>query len=142
MSLSPNPRILYIDDYSDSCKLIDILLYTEKCKYSFSIANSPSEALELIASEPFNLYILENKLPEMTGVELCRKIRQTDKQTPILFFSGKARPFDRETSLNAGATEYLVKSDDRERITETIRELLNDNHNCKSKNQSSCCLTK
>ena len=124
MQQTTKPRILLIDNYSDSSQLIDMLLYIKKCNYSFSTANTPGKALHLIASETFDLYILEHKLPEMDGIELCRRLRQSDKQTPILFFTRRARAFDRESSIAAGANEYLVKPSNLEQITETIRQLL------------------
>lgn len=124
MGHSSTQRILFIDDYSDSSQLIDMLLYIKKCKYHFSTVNTPSKALELISSEPFDLYILEYKLPEMNGIELCRQIRLADKQTPILFFTRTTRPFSHESSLAAGANEYLVKPANLEQITDTIKRLL------------------
>jgi DNA-binding response OmpR family regulator len=127
MQHSSNPRILFIDDYSDSSQLIDVLLYIKKCKYNFSTANTPSKALELISTEPFDLYILEFKLPEMNGVELCRQIRQADKQTPILFYTRTARAFARESCVAAGANEYLVKPSNLDQITHTIKQLLGEN---------------
>ena len=142
MPYSSSPRILFIDEYRDCCDLIGNLLWVEKCDYTFCIANTPNEALELIASEPFNLYILEKDLPQMSGVELCRRIRRTDKHTPILFFTRKARPFDREACFAAGANEFLVKPHDSQRITGTIRRLLKDSLSQKIKNQSACYLAK
>jgi two-component system alkaline phosphatase synthesis response regulator PhoP len=127
MQHSSNSRILIIDDYSDSSQLIDMLLYIKKCNYHFSTANTPSKSLELIASQPFNLYIIEYKLPEMNGIELCRQIRQADQQTPILFFTRTDRAFARESSIAAGATQYLVKPADLEQITDTIKSLLGEN---------------
>jgi CheY-like chemotaxis protein len=123
---SSSPRILFIDDYQNCCDLISRLLWVEKCDYNFSIANTPKEALELIVSNPFDLYILENKLPEMKGVELCRWIRKTDKGTPILFFIKNAKPFDRESSFAAGENEFLIKADDSQRISGIIRKMLNE----------------
>jgi DNA-binding response OmpR family regulator len=125
MQKSRETRILYVDDYQDGCELVSTLLYVEKCNCNFTIADTPSEALRLISRESFDLYILESKLPEMTGVQLCRKIRKIDKQTPILFFTGKARPQDRAASIATGANEYLVKPNDLNRITETVKNLLN-----------------
>ena len=121
------PRILFIDDYSDSSQIIDMLLYIKKCKYSFSTADTPSKALELISTQSFDLFVLEYKLPEMNGIELCRQIRQADKQTPILFYTRTARAFARESFAAAGATEFLIKPADLEQITDTIKSLLGEN---------------
>jgi DNA-binding response OmpR family regulator len=90
------------------------------------------------------LFILEHQLREMSGVELCRRIRQTDKKTPILFFSGRTRLMVGEVSIAAGATEYLVRPIGEDHLIDTIRRLLRDRiySGGESKNQSSCCLAK
>ncbi len=137
-----SPRILYVDEYQSRRDLVSKLLWVEKCDYAFSFANSSTDALELIAGEPFSLYILENNLPGMTGVELCRRIRRTDKHTPILFFAKEARPFERETCFAAGANEFLIKAQDSQRITGVIRRLLNDSVASKLKSHSPCFLAK
>lgn len=121
---TPSPRILYVEDYQDSCELVSMLLAVEKCDYNFSIANTAREALDLIGKQSFDLYILNYRLPEMSGVELCRRIRQTNSVTPILFFTGMARPADRHVAMAAGADEYLVKPDNLDKITTTVKRLL------------------
>ncbi|HEX8369411.1 MAG TPA: response regulator [Pyrinomonadaceae bacterium] len=142
MRYSSSPRILYIENNQDGGEVITTLRRTENRSYCVSTASTPNEALELIASEPFDLLILEHQLSEMSGVELCRRIRQTDKQTPILFCTGRMRLAECEISLAAGATEYLVRPISAENLIETVRQLLNDFHAAKPKNQASCCLTK
>jgi|SRR5215213_5343128 len=142
MRHSSAPRILYIDNNEASGELITTLRRAENCPYCVSTANTSGEALELIASEPFDLLILEHQLPEMSGVELCRRIRQTDKRTPILFCTGRTRLADCDVSLAAGATEYLVRPISAEYLIETVRRLLNDYHTAKPQNQTACYLTK
>lgn len=123
--LSPNPHILCVDDDDDFCELISLMLSLEDDSYAVTAVSTAREALALTESQSFDLYILDYALPEMTGVELCRKIRQTDSQTPILFYSAMAREIDRKKALAAGATEYLVKPNDLERLTETVKRHLN-----------------
>jgi DNA-binding response OmpR family regulator len=57
----------------------------------------------------FDLYILDNWLPDNSGVELCRAIREFDAHTPILFYSAAAYAKDIQEGLRAGAQAYLVK---------------------------------
>jgi DNA-binding response OmpR family regulator len=142
MRHSSASRILYIDGSRDGGELVSILKGIENCAYRVSIASTPNEALELIAGEPFDLFILESSVSEMSGVELCRLIRKTDKQTPILFFTGRTRAAECEISIAAGATEYLVKPIGAESLVETVRRLLNDFHAGKSRNRTACWLTK
>lgn len=60
----------------------------------------------------------------MSGVELCRHIRQSDIKTPILFFTAKAYPDDREAAMQAGASAYLIKPNDFDKFKETVKRLL------------------
>ena len=141
MRRSPTPRILYIDD-SGGGAFISTLKHFGDCDYCVSTVGTPNEALELIAGEPFDHFILKYCLAEMSGVELCRRIRQTDKKTPILFCGGRTRLADCDVSLAAGATEYLVEPVGAEYLIETVRRLLSDFHASKPNQQAACCLTK
>lgn len=142
MRRSSAPRLLYIENDQDGDELTAMLRRAENRPFCVSTASTPGEALELIAGEPFDLLILEHQLQEMSGVELCRRIRQTDKRTPILFCSGRTRLAECDVSLAAGATEYLVRPIAAGHFIETVRRLLNDSGRLKSSNQSSCGLTK
>lgn len=125
--LSPNRLILYVDDDEDSCEMIGLMLHLEDNNYQVITVSAVGRALDLMRKQSFDLYIFDYALPEMTGVELCRTIRQTDSQTPVLLFSAMAREIDKAEALAAGANEYLVKPDDLERFTEVTRRLLNGN---------------
>lgn len=127
MSVSKTPRILYVEDYQDSCELVEQMLWVEKYECDFTVAKTPTRALSLIEKEPFDLYILEYRLPEMTGVELCRRIRKADSQTPILFFTVVSRSDDRNVAIAAGANEYLLKPYDLPNLVDTVKRLLSTN---------------
>lgn len=62
----------------------------------------------------------------MTGVELCRRIRKTDSETPILFLSGRMRSSDCKVAPAAGVNEYLLLPVELTKLTETIKQLLNN----------------
>jgi len=121
--LSKKPRILCIDG-KECCEMFDLMLKLDGFDYDFVGADCDEEALAKIENEKFNLYILEYRLPDLSGIELCRQIRQTDSETPIMFFTGMARPADRTKAMSAGATEYLIKPNDLDRFAETIERLL------------------
>jgi two-component system, OmpR family, alkaline phosphatase synthesis response regulator PhoP len=87
-------------------------------------ATSMDEALERIAVERFDLYLLDNWLPGGSGVELCRKIRESDPSTPILFYSGAGLESERAEALAAGAQAYLVKPGDVAVLLETVKQFL------------------
>lgn len=125
--LSQNPHIIYVDDDQDSCEMISFMLQIANNHYQVTTVSNVQKALSLIKSRTADLYIFDYFLPEMTGIELCQQIRQTDLQTPIIFYSAMAREVDRKEALAAGATEYLIKPDDLDRLTDTIKRLLDGN---------------
>ncbi|MBA3631350.1 MAG: response regulator [Acidobacteria bacterium] len=119
-----NPRILYVDD-KDCCQMVGLMLNIAEPGYELVVVASADEAMNLMADGKFNLYVLECLLPGTSGIELCRRIRKADQNTPILFYTGMARPADRSVAMAAGATEYLVKPNDLDKIIGTITRLLN-----------------
>ena len=113
-------RILCVDDNEDTGFMLSHLLGLE---YEVTTATSVAEAIRLVGNERFDLYVLDNRFHDGTGVELCRKIRATDRQTPIIFYSGAAYESDKEAGLAAGAQAYVTKPEIDELLT-TISGLL------------------
>jgi DNA-binding response OmpR family regulator len=125
MLLFPNARILYVDDDRDSCELMSFMLSAIDSGCQVMTVSDSKEAVSLIEDDLFDLYILDFALPEITGVELCQIIRQKNEQIPVLFYSGMSRERDKRDALQAGATEYLVKPNDLDKIAGTVESLLN-----------------
>ena len=118
-------RILCVDDDEDTCFMLSHLLKREN--YEVTTAKSVSEALQLAQNESFNLYILDEWFPVDAGLVLCRKLREFDPHTPIIFYSGAAFDSDKEEALHAGAQAFVAKPYAEELIS-TVRHLLTDNH--------------
>jgi DNA-binding response OmpR family regulator len=78
-----------------------------------------AQALSLIRAEHFDLYMLDGRLPEIDGFELCRRMRAFDPHIPILFFSGAAYEADKKRGIEAGADDYVVKPN----ISELVRSI-------------------
>lgn len=117
------PHILCVD-HESCCEMLYLMLNLEKPRYELIGVNSAEKALEIIAINKFDLYLLECRLQKLSGVELCRRIRENDKETPILFYSVRARPIDRSRAMAAGASAYLVKPNDIDKLQETIERLV------------------
>ena len=117
-------RILIVDDDRDTCELMSLMLRLENDRYEVVSANNAADALALMRDDPFDIYILDSLLPDMSGIELCAKIRQTDRRTPIVFYSGRAESRYINLAKSAGADKYLIKPNDLESFTETVREYL------------------
>jgi CheY-like chemotaxis protein len=88
------------------------------------LVESGSEALSLAKNERFDLFLIDNWMPEMTGPELTRFIREFNQTTPILFYSGAAFEDDKEAAVNAGAQGYLIKPIGIERLIEEVERLI------------------
>ncbi len=118
-------KILCVEDNRDSREMIATLLQQANKDYEITAVETAAEALALNGKSEFDLYILDIWLPGMDGVELCRRLRERGVRTPIMFFSAMGvQVKDRDYVLAAGADEFLVKSIDLDRFTETVERLL------------------
>ena len=120
-------RLLYVEEQEDSRDMLVLLL--ENAGYAMNTATSIDGCLRLIERQSFDLYILDTRYNDGSGLELCRQIRAFDPVTPIVFYSGAARPSDIAAGLKAGAQEYLTKPMGLYTICQTIGELLTETEN-------------
>jgi len=100
-------RILYVEDDADTRELVTVLLTFSNCEVVATADHD--EALFLAGSRSFDLYLLDNWLPDKPGTDLCRQLREFDRETPILFYSGAAFQNDKDQAFLSGAQGYLVK---------------------------------
>ena len=87
-------------------------------------ASSVDEALKELKLQKFSLLILDSLLGDGLGVDLCRRVRTTDSNTPILFCSGLAAEKNKAEALQAGAQAYLVKPVGIPEMCETVARLI------------------
>ncbi|HVS93057.1 MAG TPA: response regulator transcription factor [Mucilaginibacter sp.] len=81
----------------------------EEQGYSVKTAADGRTALDTLKHGHFDLVILDVMLPDTNGVDLCRSIRETDKDTPVLMLTALNQVNDKVSGLKAGADDYLVK---------------------------------
>ncbi|MBC7899280.1 MAG: response regulator [Saprospiraceae bacterium] len=117
-------RILCVDDNRDSLEMIKALLSYEDESYDVTAVETAAEALQLVAKNRFDLYVLDLWLASMDGMELCRRIRAMKVTEPIIFFSAMGRPADMDYVFAAGANEYLTKPNDLGIFAATVKRLL------------------
>jgi CheY-like chemotaxis protein len=115
------PRVLYADDNEDSRLMLSTMLGFSSIVTTS--ANTIDEALRLAQVEQFDLYLLDTRFPEGSGLDLCKQLREFNTQTPIVFYSGDAGETDKAKGLAAGADAYLVKPDS-DTVAATIFRLL------------------
>jgi two-component system OmpR family response regulator len=106
---NPRPRVLCVDDDEDSRVMLITLL--RLALIEAKAVGTAAQALSLIQTERFDLYLLDAWLPGLDGFELCRRMRAFDPHTPILFFSGAAYEADKKRGIEAGADAYVIKPD-------------------------------
>ena len=99
-------RLLFIDDDVDF--LESNRLYFCKRNYQVLSTNKPQDAIALLASTSVDCVILDIDMPDMTGLEVCQKIR-TRSGTPIIFLSGLTDPKNRIASFRVGGDDFLAK---------------------------------
>jgi DNA-binding response OmpR family regulator len=114
-------RILCVEDDKDTCEVLRFVM----TDYDFRTVSSVAAAEELIESEKFDIYVLDNWLPDGSGVELCEKIRRISPTLPIVFTSAIGQRQDIDLAMQAGADRYLVKPYEPETLVQTVKELLN-----------------
>ena len=104
---TPKGRILCTEDHPDTRELI--ILALTQAGFEAECADDPHRLLDLAKSGRFNLFLVDTWMPKVSGLELCKQIREFDAATPILFLSGAALETDKAAALAAGAQGYLVK---------------------------------
>jgi len=120
-------KILIADDDPDVVEAIRYLLSKQGDDYSLEVACDGYETLIKAGDFKPDLLILDIRMPKIDGLEVCRRLRDNRNINPgmkILAITGHAEAYDRETVLENGADEYLLKPLDTKSILENVRELL------------------
>jgi len=91
-----------VDDHDDIRFMIKTWL--SQFNYEVATAESMADGLRLAKINAFDLYILDTRFPDGRGTELCTKIREFDRSTPIIFYSGET-PEQLCSDLKYGAQE-------------------------------------
>lgn len=124
---SPMPRakclILCVDDHEDTSEMLTLLLARED--YEVVTAITMEEALKLAKTQDFDLYVLDKRLPDGSGLELCRQLAEATPDVPCIFYTGDAYETHRREAIAAGAEGYVAKPD-IEGLIEGVRKLLSE----------------
>lgn len=103
-------RVLYVEDHDDTRVIMSMLL--ERAGFEVVAVGNGADCIERARAERFDLYLLNHTFPDASGVTVCETIRGFDPDTPILFYSARAMPQEKEAALKAGAQDYLIKPGD------------------------------
>jgi len=99
-------NILVVDDEKEIADLVEIYLVSDG--YKVFKANSAADGLEILEKEEIHLVLLDIMMPGMDGLEMCRKIRETNN-IPIIMLSAKSTDLDKILGLEYGADDYITK---------------------------------
>lgn len=115
-------RILHVDDHQDTRLMMAALL--DDFGYAVMTAGSVAEGWEMAQAMSFDLYLLDVRLPDGTGVELCKKLRQAHPHVPVLYYSAYGTDADHQAALAVCGDAYLRKPVRIAEIEKTIAGLL------------------
>ena len=115
-------RILVVDDEQAVREALDRALRLEG--YEVDLAGDGSEALATIAKRPPDAVVLDLMMPQINGLEVCRRLRAGGDRTPVLILTARDGVSDRVTGLDAGADDYLVKPFALEELLARLRALV------------------
>ena len=116
------PHILFADDNPDVRELVKAIL--QAAGFRVSTTDTTEGALHLVATERFDALLLDYWMPQLTGIEVCRRIRGFDQSTPILICSGAVTEADREAAAQAGAQGYVNKPFSSSDLIRALRSCL------------------
>ncbi len=114
--------ILIVEDEEKIARVLELELTFEG--YSIDNAYTGYEALEKYREREWDLILLDIMLPEMSGVEILRRIRKSDESTPVILLTAKDSIEDKVTGLDLGANDYITKPFQIEELLARIRAAL------------------
>lgn len=109
IEMTPHSKksVLIIEDERDIAQLLQLHL-TEFCD-QVSLAEDGHQGLHLAQSHPWDLIILDLRLPGISGLDICKQLRSSESYIPILMLTAKSSELDRVLGLEIGADDYLTK---------------------------------
>ncbi len=117
----PDINILVVDDEKEIADLIEIYLVSDG--YRVFKAENALKGLELLEKEQIHLVLLDIMMPGMNGLEMCKKIRETNN-IPIIMLSAKSTDLDKILGLGTGADDYVVKPFNPLELTARVKSQL------------------
>ena len=119
-------KILVVEDEEKIARLL--MLRLESAGYSVHTEARGRAALSYVAEYPPDLVILDLKLPDMGGYDVCKELRHLSRHwvIPVLMLTGMTQPIDQLRGFANGADAYLTKPFELPKVLETIAQLLGE----------------
>ena len=113
--------ILIVEDESSIASFV--ALYLKNAGYSVRTVTKGADALDQVSSDPPSLTILDLMLPDIDGIEVCRRIR-TRSDVPILMLTARDEDVDKIIGLEVGADDYLTKPFNPRELVARVKSIL------------------
>ena len=114
-------HVLVVDDEKEIADLVEIYLVSDG--YKVYKASNALEGLEILEKETIHLVLLDIMMPGMDGLEMCRKIRETNN-IPIIMLSARSADLDKILGLGTGADDYVTKPFNPLELTARVKSQL------------------
>ncbi|QDQ00476.1 response regulator transcription factor [Lysinibacillus fusiformis] len=115
-------RILIIEDEESIARVLQLELQFEG--YQAEMAHTGADGLLKYREQQWDLILLDVMLPEMSGIDVLKRIRSTELQTPVILLTAKSDVEDKVKGLDLGANDYITKPFDIEELLARIRTAL------------------
>jgi len=117
-------RILVIDDDRSLLRMMKLML--EKAGHESILASSGREGIQSAIDEQPDLAIVDVMMPELSGYDVCRQLRENPNTAniPLLILTARSQPMDRQMAIDAGADDFLSKPITREDLMRHLSQLL------------------
>ena len=114
-------QILVVDDEQEIADLVEIYLVSDG--YRVFKASNAQEGLDILEKEDIQMVLLDIMMPGMSGMEMCKKIRETNN-IPIIMLSAKSTDLDKILGLGTGADDYVAKPFNPLELTARVKSQL------------------
>ncbi|RLL42121.1 DNA-binding response regulator [Oceanobacillus piezotolerans] len=112
-------KILIVEDEKKISRVLELELQYES--YETKTTDNGKDALRLMMENEWDLVLLDIMLPKLSGLEVLRRIRRTDNQTPIILLTARDEVHDKVSGLDLGADDYITKPFQIEELLARIR---------------------
>ena len=116
------PRVLVVDDEPNIRELVQVALKFHGC--AVTTGATGGDALRLAESDRPDLIVLDVMLPDIDGFEVCRRLRASDNEVPIIFLTARDTTSESITGLTLGGDDYITKPVSVEALAARVRAVL------------------
>lgn len=132
------PSILIIEDHEIVAIGLKSLINSESIYETTDLANSAKQAIEMAEASPYNLYVIDVELPDMSGIELIKHLKVSSPDSVFIFYTQHDELWILRQMIDCGTDAIVMKSDDVGELKVAIEHVLNGNSYFSPRFRSCC----